>query len=292
MASVFFANHLCKPSRPLYTRCPIKFAILYSWSLYWCLDDPTFHQSLKLAISQVVIDTWCFFRNWTLTCANKKFNPAKNVGTPTCTVSMVCRRTGLPAPASRSLKNVCIRARSLLLEKCPVTELMTSPMVLLLPNREKKWAQCDLRWLHASGPPWKKRLRDPMSPDNAKNQRKGQTKRVSSNRCHDGWHILVLHLPLNTTGKWECWTQLLPAPARESCSDTSPGSTCPCFEPELWAEHPSQRVHSSRCTWNMITDQYEGKGNFRWKIYWGNPPIPPTTYWLNVNPLWGHFEEN
>ena len=54
------------------------------------------------------------------------------------------------------------------MEKCPVTELIWSPMLLSLPNREKKQAQCDSRWFHASE---SKGSRYQMSPD-AKNQRR------------------------------------------------------------------------------------------------------------------------
>ena len=152
----------------------------------------------------------------------------------TCTVSMVCWRTGLPAPASRSLKNCSIWPRSLLVEKCPVTELMMSPMLLSLPNREKKWDQCERRWFHASGPPWNKKAQHASQTQRASRCKesavKGHTKRVSSDSCYDGWHILILHLTL--TRQWaRCGEP--PAPVQESCWDIFPGSTCPCSGPVL-----------------------------------------------------------
>ena len=108
--------------------------------------------SLKFSSSHAIIDFACLFRNCTLTWRAKHYQNADQA--ITCTVSMVCRRTGSPAPASRPLKNFCIWARSVLVEKRRVTELMISPMVRLLPKREKRWAQCLRKCSQARVAPW------------------------------------------------------------------------------------------------------------------------------------------
>ena len=127
---------------------------------------------------------------------------------------------------------------------------------------------------------WKQRFKVPDVSRCKESEEKGQTQRVSSNWWHDGWHILILHLPLNTTGNehtlHNCYL-LLP-----KCHV----QIFPQGQHVLALSQTLSRTFLSEGTFVSVYLEHE-----YWRTYRGNPPIPPINLLL-FNPLWGFFDGN